>query len=164
MNDFRLWEIDGMLREAIAAAEGKIGEDGVIPDDWAEFLDTVQMERDKKCLAVAAMYREFDAEAEAISEEAKRLVARARTCGNKADRLKQYLASVVQVGEKLKDTRVQITWRKSSAVIIDDESKLPEACFQVVRSVSKTVVKEGLQSGAVKEGAHIETNNHLQIR
>ena len=160
----KLWEIDGMLRDALNEAENLLDEDGAIPEDWAEFLDAIQMERDQKCLAVAAMYREFEAEADAISQEAKRLTMRSRTASNKAERLKRYLAGVVQVGEKLKDSRVAIGWRKSKAVVIDDEAVLPEACFRIVREVSKRSVEEGLKSGAVKAGAHIEERQNIQVR
>ena len=163
MSGFRLWEIDQMLRDAVGAAEGTIGEDGVIPDDWAAFLDDVQMERDKKCLAVAAVHKELSAEAEAVAAEAKALIARSRSAQAKADRLKSYLGRYMQPGERLQDTRCLISWRKSKSVVIDDESGLPESCFRVVREISKTEIKAALESGA-DIPAHIEERQNIQIK
>jgi hypothetical protein len=164
MSGFKLYEIDNLLREAYAAAEEHVDQEtGEIPEDWDKFLDDVQMERDQKALAVAAMYREFEAERGAIADEAKRLAERARAAENKAKRLKAYLAHFVQPGEKLKDARVSIGWRKSTAVIIEDESRLPEECWKVVRTVSKTSVKEMLGKGEV-DGARIEARQNIQIR
>jgi hypothetical protein len=166
MSGFKLYEIDSMLRDALGAAEATIDQDtGIIPDDWAKFLDDVQMERDKKCLAVAAYIREQIAYADAVKMEAKRLLEHSRTADNKIDRMKQYLSCVVAVGEKLKDERVSIGWHKSSAVIIDDEGKLPESCFRVIREVSKTTVKNNLIEGGLPDGAaHIEERQNISIR
>jgi hypothetical protein len=164
MNGFKLYEIDNMLREAYDAVEEYVDQEtGEIPDDWANFLDDVQMERDYKALSVAAMYRELCAEEKAIADEAKRLTARAKTAKNKAEGLKNYLSCFVKPGEKLKDARVSIGWRKSRAVVIDNENKLPDECFRVVRAVSKTSVKEMLEKGDL-DGAHIEERQNIQVR
>ena len=165
MSNFRLYEIDAMLRDALEAAEQTIDpETGEIPADWAAFLDDVQMERDKKCLAVAAYIRECMTEAEAVKTETKRLALRARTAENKAERLKMYLAGTVQTGEKLKNTWVSIGWRKSEAVVIDDETAIPEAYWRIHREVSKAAVKDALASGELTAGAHIEAKNNIQVR
>ena len=161
---FKLYEIDELLRDAIDAATESVDENGVLPDDWAAFLDAVQMERDVKALAVAAVVRERLAEAEAVKAETQRLQKKQRAAEAVAERLKSYLAAHVSAGEKLQDCRVSICWRKSSAVVIDDESLLPEECFRVVRTVSKTDVKAGLQSGVITTGARIEGRLNIQIR
>lgn len=165
MSGLKLFEIDSMLRDALDAADEKINHDtGEIPDDWADFLNDVQMERDKKCLGLGAYIRECMAESDVIKSEVKRLAARARVCENKAERAKKYLSSVVAPGEKLKDNSVSIGWRKSTAVVIDDENVLPETCFRIIKEVSKTYVKEQIESGVVTTGAHIEERQNIQIR
>jgi len=165
MAGLKLYEINSMIRDALDGADEKIDHvTGEIPEDWASFLEALEMERTEKCLAIAAVIREKLAYADAVKSEAKRLIDRARAEENKAESLKAYLSSAISVGEKLKDERVAISWRKSSSVVIDDESKLPESCFKVVRSVSKTEVKEALTSGALTDGAHIEEKQNIQIR
>jgi hypothetical protein len=163
---FKLWEIDEMLRDAIAAADDKIDQEtGEIPPDWSIFLDDVQMTRDAKCLSIAAYIKECKAEAEAIAAEAKALQRRAKTCQNKADRLKEYLARSVRPGEKLSDSRTVIGWRKSTVVVLDNESALPESCFRIVKEVSKTTVKEMLENDRLEAGtAHFETRQNISIK
>ena len=101
-----LYELDNLLRNAINEAEAKIDpETGDIPEDYANFLDGLQMQRDAKCLGVAAYIRECKAEHEAIKAEAKRLVGRANMAANKADRLKKYLTNYLHEGEKLQEEK-----------------------------------------------------------
>ena len=162
---WKLYEIDAVLREAIQAAEATVNQEtGEIPEDWATFLDDCQLERDKKCLGVAAYVRECRAEAAAVKAEAKRLIARANAAEHRADRIEEYLTRTVQPGEKLSNTWVMIGWRKSSAVVIDDETKLPDSCFKIIRQPSKTEIKAGIETGAITDGAHIETRQNIQIK
>ena len=72
MSGFKLYEIDHMLAEAIAAAAEKIDpETGELPEDWYNFLDAVQYDRDRKCLDVARYIKSLDAEAEAIKADVR---------------------------------------------------------------------------------------------
>ena len=165
MSAWKLYEIDAVLRDAIQAAEAAVDvETGERPEDWAGFLETCQLERDKKCLGVAAYVRECRAEADAVKTEAKRLIARASAAERRAERVEAYLARTVQPGEPLSNTWVAIGWRKSNAVVIDDEAKLPESCFKIIRQPSKTEIKAGIEAGTITDGAHIETRQNIQIR
>lgn len=165
MGGLRLWELSDMLRQAVEAAEEKVNpETGEVPEDWAEFLDTIQMERDQKCLNIAALYRELEAEAEAIREEAKRLIKRANTASNKAERLKAYLQTAVQPGEKLKNEWVSISWRKSTTCIIENPNIVPDTFCRTIREVSKSAVKDALSKGESVAGARLEEHQNIQIR
>jgi len=164
MSGLKLYEIDSMFRAAMDCAVELADESGVYPDDWAEFLDDLQMERDAKCLAIAAIIKEKNAEADAMAEAAAAIGKRQRSALAVAMRLKNYLATSVRVGEKLADAQVAIGWRKSTSTVIDNEALLPESCFKIVREVSKTEVKAQIEAGVVLEGAHIETRHNLQVR
>jgi hypothetical protein len=50
------------------------------------------------------------------------------------------------------------------SIVVDDESKLPDYCFVVERRVSKTAIREALDSGDAIIGAHIERTPTLTIR
>lgn len=60
MSKWKLYEVDQFLRDAYDAAPVN-EETGEIPEDWSKFIDEIQMDRDKKCLAVAALIRELKA-------------------------------------------------------------------------------------------------------
>jgi hypothetical protein len=165
MSQFKLYEISQLLRDALVAAEDKINyETGEIPDDWYEFLEAVQMERDEKCLAVAAVVREFLTEADAVKSEKQRLAKRQSVLENKAERLKQYLSMAVNIGEKLKDSRVAIGWRKSEGVVIDDITQVPDEYCRIERRAMATEIKDAIKTGKEIIGAHIETRQNIQIR
>lgn len=165
MSQFKLYEIDQLLRDALLAAEDKIDyETGEIPEDWYEFLEAVQMERDEKCLSVAAVIREFITEADAVKFEKQRLAKRQSVLENKAERLKQYLSTAVNIGEKLKDSRITIGWRKSEGVVVDDIAQVPDEFCKIERRAMATEIKEAIKSGKEIAGAHIETRQNIQIR
>jgi hypothetical protein len=164
MAGFALYEIDAMLRQALDAADEWIDrETGEVPEDWARLIEDLQMSRDAKCLSVAAYIREQEAQASAIAEEIDRLEKRLYAAKNKASQLKQYLATSVKVGEKLKDARVAISWRKSERTIID-EKVLPDEYWKIERSPMKSSVKIAIESGMYVPGARIETCNNISIR
>ena len=161
-----LYELDGMLLEAIAAAEEKINpETGEIPEDWAEFLDAIQGQRDIKALNIARWIKSMEAEAEAIKTEKTKLAQRQSAIETKSERVRNWLARFVQPGEKLKDANTAIGWRKSSSVEVLREDNLPEAAFKIVRTVQKTIVRELLEKGAIgADEARIVERQSIQIK
>jgi len=164
MSTWRLYEIDKLLRDAVARAPLN-EETGEIPDDWASFLDNVQMDRDHKALSVAAMVRELTAEAEAVKAEKNRLADRQKSAEAKADRLKSYLSTFVNVGEKLSDARVSIGWRKSEKVIVRNAASIPDAYCKIERTVSLSALKDAIKSGEYTgPDAAIAVNNNIQIK
>lgn len=166
---WKLYEIDDVLRQAIAAAEQAVDtETGELPEDWAEFLTTVQMERDEKALGVACYVRELLAEADAVKAEKDRLTKRQRALENQAERVKAYLAAFVPQGEKLKDGRVQVSWRKSESVQVDvPAEQLPTMYQRVIpeqREPDKTALKDAIKTGAQIPGVQLVTKQNIQIR
>lgn len=167
MSGFKLYEINAMLDEAINAAFATADDTGVLPDDWARFLDDVQQERDQKCLDVARYIKSCEAEADAIEAEKKRLSDRSNALYNKCDRLKQYLSTAVQQGEKLSSANCIITWRKSERVeIAVPADQLPDTYKRVKTTIDadKTSIKEAIKRGETIDGCSIVTVHNLQIK
>lgn len=166
MSQWKLYEIDQLLRDAYNAADAAINHDtGEVPPDWAKFLDDVQGERDEKALNVAAMIRELKAEAEAITTERKRLQAREKAAENKADALKSYLSAFVRPGEKIKDNRVSIGWSHRQSVVVDDPAVVPDDYCKIERTPQLTLIKDAIANGGVVvPGARIVDNQFITIR
>lgn len=163
---FKLYEIQAFLEEAIDRAfEESNEETGEISEDWFKFLDDCQMARDDKALSIVRYSKSCRAEADAIKAEKLALDKRQRTLNNKADRLESYVAGFIKPGEKLSDATAAISWRKSSGVVVTDESSLPVDCFKVVKTVLLTSVKDGIKAGTIPENvARIEERQNIQFR
>ena len=165
MSQFKLYEISDLLQKSIIAAFDAADQDtGELPQDWATFLDEVEMERTSKALDVARYIKSLDAEAEAVKYEEKKLTARRKALESKVASLTQYVEYNVQQGEVLKDANTAITWRKSDRVVITDEKQLPDDCFIVKREVSKTSIKEAIKKGREIHGAEIQKCLNMQIK
>ena len=99
----KLYEIDQAFRTAMEAAEAAASEqDGLIPDQLGQALDTLEMARDAKLGNIIDFVGELEAEADAINNAAALMEARAKRLQNKADWLRGYATSVMQPGEKLR--------------------------------------------------------------
>ena len=143
-------------------------EDGELNDSDFEALNQLAAERKVKLESVALYIKECIVAAEALSAEAKKLAARAKTAQNKAERLKDYLSiSLRNNGEKEFETeRCKLTFRKSEKVILDDENIIPKKYFvkTIEFKANKTAIKEALKAGQKVRGAHISEEQNLQVK
>ena len=164
-----LYEIDPAIQAVLDRCEidTTTGEvmDGAFREDLDVALDALEYRREKIALHLAARVKEYDALAEAIDGESKRLRERSGVLNRRAARLRDYIASNIRVGEKYEDERVQIGWRKSQAVLIRDESALAECFWRVTRAPDLTAIRKELKDGVGEvPGAELETRNHLSIK
>ena len=82
-------------------------------------IEELEAERDTKVENILCYCLDLQAEEDAIKNKAKELTKRARTVANKRERLKQYVASVLN-GEKFKTDRVTASWRKSETTDVEE--------------------------------------------
>ena len=162
-NRFSLYEVESFLEEALAAADEVIDhETGLIPDDWAKFLEDIQIERDEKCLAVARYCKTLAGESEMVRYEEKALARRRHILEGKHDRLKAYLSLAVKQGEKMFDANTVISWRKAPpSVEITDAALVPDDLCKIVREPSKVAIKEALAAGQIVAGAKMAEQKML---
>lgn len=126
----------------------------------AEALDRLALDRDTKAENIGLWVKDLVAEAAAIKAEEAALAKRRRTAERRAESLKQYLAECL-AGEKFKTARVAISFRHSKAVEISPETETRLVAEQSPRycvakwTVSKTLVKDALESGEDIPGAAI---------
>ena len=97
--------------------------------------------------------------------QAKRLAERAARHERHAERLVAYLQSHLPDGAKLRDARVEIAWRRSTAVEIDcDASELPEDYCRIRCEADKAAIKAALAAGEEIKGARLVSRTNLVIR
>jgi hypothetical protein len=129
-------------------------------------LNALEMERDKKISNVACWIKDLKAEAEAIKAEKQALDKRQKAAENKAESLKTWLQSILQ-GEKYKDSRCSISYRKGERVDFADNfnfDTLPDSMKKVTIEPRKTEIKDYLKTGATIEGVELVESSNIQIR
>lgn len=158
--DEELVVIEGMMAEWAAEHEGDVT-DFPLNDE----LERLMGDRVEKCLKVGVWIKNLMAESTAYKNEAKSLTGKARVCDNKVEGLKSFLTYVLEPGEKYKDSRITIGWRKSKRVIvnaiIDD---LPQKYIKITKAADLVELKSDIRAGAVVQGVHIEEFNNLSIQ
>jgi len=128
-------------------------------------LDKLEGERNDKIINLALWFKNCGAEETAIAEERKKLQAREKTLKDRQDWLKTVIAHEVKEGEKLKDPRVNISWRASEAVEVTVEPELLPAEYQKVKiEADKTALKTALKSGISIIGATLLSRQNLQVK
>ena len=156
-----IYEIDNAMFSLIDEETGEI-------KDYEAF-EEMQMIPEEKIENTALWYKNLVAESKAIREEEKALAERRKSLENKAEQLKDYVNQALQ-GNKFSTSKVAISYRKSTAVEVDDEFidyamknndrlltfKKPEA--------NKTVIKDMLKDGVEIPHATLIERNNMSIK
>ena len=152
-----LYEINEQLLNLTDSETGEI-------EDWSAF-EALQLARDEKIENIALYYKNLLAEAAALKAEEKSFSDRRKRAENKAESLKNYLATSLN-GSKFNTTKVSISYRKSTSVEVD-ETKLPANWLREIPAsyvVDKVEIAKALKAGEAIEGATLVTNNKIQVK
>jgi hypothetical protein len=161
-----LYSLNEMYTEAL---EGAIdSETGEIKNDiLAELLGEVGEELEKKALNIACFIKNLESDAAAIKAEMDALKNRRDHALKKSESLEKYLTSVLE-GQKFKDARAEISWRKSSSVTVTaDPEMLVKIRPDLVRTKyepDKTAIKKAIEGGDLVVGCEIVTKQGLVIK
>ena len=156
-----IYEIDNAMFSLIDEETGEI-------KDYEAF-EELQMQKEEKIENTALWYKNLVAESKAIREEEKALAERRKSLENKAENLKNFINRILD-GNKFSTSKVAISYRKSTAVEVDDEFidyamknnndlltfKRPEP--------NKTVIKGMLQGGFDIPHAELVERNNMSIK
>ena len=158
-----LWEIDKRISDILEIGMHIDEETGEVflPED----LDSLNIERDEKIEGIALYIKNLKAEADAIHAEIERLKDREGSKKKKADRLAQYLASVL-CGKKFETAKTSLSFRKSSVVQISDELLVPEEFMKIKteKKPDKTAIANWIKSGNFVPGCELIEKQNLQIK
>ena len=139
------------------------------PQTLADTLESLTGDIETKATQVAYVVMNFGVTAQAIRTHAAAQLARADAIENRAQALRTYLTNCLEAAriEKIEGPGVKLSFRKSSAVVIDGEDLIPTA-FMRSKPVppptpDKSAIKVAIASGQDVPGAHIQTRRTLQI-
>lgn len=167
-----IYDIDNAILEVYEAISEVFDEETGEVTDIDNFealcgkLDELQMERERKISNIACWIKNLKAEAEAIKTEEQTLNKRRKVCENKVESLKKYLEHALH-GEKFKDARVSISYRKSEGIHFADDFKyesLPQQFIKVTVDAKKTELKAALKNGEEIPGVSLVSKNNIQIK
>lgn len=134
----------------------------------SDTLDAVSEELEAKAESVACYIKDLKAYAEAVKAEGEALAKRRKAAENKAESLKRYLASCLDMAgkEKLETSKCRIGFRKTSIVNILDETKIPAVYMveKVTYTPSKVDISEAIKEGIEVPGACLEEKRSIQIK
>ena len=143
-------------------------------EEMQEAVAQLEMDFDKKIVALRNSFLETElnakrvaAEAKTLRDEAANVQKRANALTNRAERIKRFIAYLLQ-GEKFDKDGVKISYRKSEETVLDDsftEWAIENAPALLKWEPRKTDVKEAIKSGLYEDiPAHIEERRNIQIK
>lgn len=151
-----LYEINEAILECCDLETGEIID--------VEKLTELQLAFDDKVEGIACWIKNLLSDAEAIKQEKMALAARQQAAEKKAESLKRYLSMVLD-GSKFKTPKVQISFRKSKQVVVNDLYKIDDDYLKYAEpTVDKTKVKKALETGVKLEGVELVEKNNIQIK
>lgn len=162
-----IYEIDARIEEIFVR---DVDENGEITEEALAELEQLQMDRDAKIEGAACLRKNAAAEAAAIKAEIQALQERLSGLTKKTASLDRYLTQAL-AGATFETPRVQIKWRKSTTVEIEDAAAWcdkhmldPElVSITVSRSPNKTALRKLLQTKEIP-GATLAEHYNIQIK
>lgn len=163
----KLYEIkDLFVRFADMVENGEIEEDAI-----ADTLESIEGEFEEKADNIACLVKTYNAEAEAIKSEEKKLKERREQKERQAENLKNYLSgTMLQLGKlKVETARNVLSFRKSTSLHIDNEDwfmeKYPDLVnTEIKKSISKKDITDLIKQGQEFTGVELVEKQNLQIK
>ncbi len=151
-----------------ASADEETGELSV---DISEAVGKIQGDFNQKAIAVATVWRDFGNYIAQIKAELDRLSALKKRVEREKKRVEDYLTQACEMTgtESIRGVYANISFRTNPPkVVFDDESLIPEEYItetvKIEKSISKTKIKEAIQSGIEVAGAHLEQERKICIK
>ena len=151
-----------------ASADEETGEVSV---DIAQAVENIQGNFEEKAIAVATVWRDFGNYIAQIKAEVDRLSALKKRVEREQKRVEDYLTQACEMTgtESIRGVYANISFRTNPPkVVFDDESLIPEEYItetvKIEKSISKTKIKEAIQSGIEVAGARLVQERKICIK
>ena len=130
-------------------------------------LSLIEEDIHKKGQAIGAVLQSFDAQEAALKHHIVGVQDRLKAIQNHRKRLTEYLKETMErCGiQKIESPYFVVSLQKSpEAVIVDDESAVPDDYCKFTRAPDKALIKASLRDGYEIPGCHLEAGTHVRIR
>lgn len=156
------------LYNLLASGEAIDSETGEVDPVVDERLQLNTEDLDNKIKGTAIIFKQLMADAKMLKDEEDNLANRRKRAEKNAEYLKQRLQDcMLAVGKtELKDTKVNITFRKSSRIEITSEQDLPidYVVEKITYTPSKEAIKKAILEGKTIAGASLIETQNIQIK
>lgn len=158
-----LYEIDNNIRELW---DKIIQQDGELTEEDIQALENLEIARDKKLTGYGVIIKETTAEIGVVKAEIERLNKLAKSMQNKAEWLTNRLVGFMNEHEmkEFKSVEVNIRFRISKSLQIDDNTKLAKKWLKVKTEPDKQAIKDFISAGGKVKGCQIVERQNIQIR
>lgn len=166
-----LWGLSNEYVELYnALIETADAETGEVDIDISKALEKVQGAFEEKAVATATVYRALGKYSKDIDEEIKRLQSLKQRTYDQQKKVERYLTEACERAgiESIRGIYANISFKTNPPkVVFDDESLIPEEYItekiKVEKSISKTKIKEAIQSGIEVAGARLVREREIKI-
>lgn len=159
-----IYDLNNLLQEV--ESELIDPETGEISLEAEEKLADIFREKQAKICDYGAWIKNLNAEAEAIKAEEDRLKSRRLRIKKKIDSISYLITSNVELDFKAKDSRVEMSIRRSESVDLVNPDSLPEKYTNKKVNIypDKIAIKKAIKSGEKVPGAKIKVNHSLSVK
>jgi len=158
-----------LLADQYRDAARKLAELDLDEQTVADTLEGLSGDLEVKAQNVAYMVRNLEVTAAAIKEHEREQGERRHAIENRARALREYLARCMESTgiQKIEGPGVRLSFRKSSAVVIDGVDLIPAEFMRQPEppppAPDKKAIADAIKAGREIPGAHIEQRQSLQI-
>ena len=136
----------------------------------ADTLESMSGDLEVKAQNVAFVVRNLEVSADAIKAHREQQKEREDAIRKRAESMRSYLARCMEACgiEKIEGPGIALSFRKSSAVVINEPGLIPQEFMRVKPAPppepDKTAISAAIKAGKEVPGAHIEQRRSLQIK
>lgn len=140
--------------------------DGEITTEIQQRIDLLAENFEEKAIAYGYVIKQYEGEETLIDAEIKRLQELKKKSAKVSDYLKERIsAAMIEFGlTEIKTPTLKLSFRKSEAVEVVDESLLAQQFYNYKPTIDKTAIKAAIKAGEEVAGARIVTNQNLQLK
>ena len=117
---------------------------------------------------IVCYIKDLQALNDAIKAEKTALDERLKANDKMIDTLKKYVANSLEMRDisKLETARNKLSFRKSTSVVIADETSVPSQYIKTVvtEKIDKKAIGDALKKGEIINGCYLKESNNLQIK
>ena len=165
-----IYRLDELIQQAMDSAyDPDTGELLVEEEDLFNKIQQLAADFDLKIDNIASEIKNLKAEAADIKDEKLKLAKRQAAVEKRMERTKRLLAYLLQ-GEKWKNGKHSISYRKSDRLVVDDETDLLNWCkvnapgFLREPEMMLGDIKVAIRNGEAIPFAHVEDQNNVMVR
>jgi hypothetical protein len=162
----RLYDINKDIENTIEDMFINVDEEtGEVKQEYVDRLNELQIQKEEKLENIGCYIKNLNAEIKAIKAEEDTLKERRKVLENKSDRVKKYVASILN-GEKFESAKVVFSFRKSDEVNIVDESLIPDEYMRTTTKIepNKDAIKKAIKEGKEVRGAFLVDKNNMSVK